>query len=197
MISVIFSRNSIIRTLSTLTLSAVLLFSKSLQADDTIQILHASDLEGGVDAIKSAPNFAAIIEALEIDAAGDTIPSITISAGDNYIPGPFFSAAGDRSLRDIFQEAYDELFGLTSPSLTNIRESDGRADISIMNIIGFDASALGNHEFDAGTSTIGGLLGTDIRGATLGDVRWLGTQFPYLSSNLDFTSDGALSGLFT
>ncbi len=197
MISVIFSKTRIARTLSTLTLSTALLFSNSLQADDTIQILHASDLEGGVDAIKSAPNFAAIIEALEIDAAGDTIPSITISAGDNYIPGPFFSAAGDRSLRDIFQEAYDELFGLTSPSLTNIRESDGRADISIMNIIGFDASALGNHEFDAGTSTIGGLLGTDIRGATLGDVRWLGTQFPYLSSNLDFTSDGALSGLFT
>ncbi|NJO00535.1 MAG: CHRD domain-containing protein, partial [Bacteroidia bacterium] len=31
----------------------------------TLQVLHASDLEGGVEAIESAPNFAAIVDTLE------------------------------------------------------------------------------------------------------------------------------------
>ncbi|MCB1120480.1 MAG: choice-of-anchor I family protein, partial [Verrucomicrobiae bacterium] len=126
-----------------------------------------------------------------------SIPSILLSAGDNFIPGPFFSAAGDGSLRDTFQTAHDELFGLVPDTLTNIREGDGRADVTIMNILGIDASAFGNHEFDAGTTTLGELLKTDIRGPGLGDVRWLGTQFPYLSTNLDFSSDANLSGVYT
>ena len=163
-------------------------------ADSRLQLLHASDLEGGVDAVGDAPNFAAVVEALEQEASG---PSILLSAGDNYIPGPFFSASGDGSLRPVFQGVHDTLFGLPDGSLNNIREAGGRADITIMNIIGFDASALGNHEFDAGTSILSDIIGTDIRGDTLGDVRWLGAQFPYLSANLDFSGDGSLSGLFT
>lgn len=155
-----------------------------------LQILHASDLEGGVDAIDNAPNFAALVDKFE-----EEMSTLVISSGDNYIPGPFFGAAGNRSLRPVLQEVYQELFN--EPALTNIREGDGRVDISLMNIIGFDASALGNHEFDAGTNTLGDLIGTDIRGTTLGDVRWLGAQFPYLSANLDFSADGNLSGLFT
>ena len=156
-----------------------------------LQVLHASDLEGGVEAIRNAPNFAAIAENLELQNAN----TVLLSSGDNYIPGPFFGAAGDGSLRTVLQEIYQELFD--EPGLTNIREGDGRADISIMNIMGFDASAVGNHEFDAGTNTFSGLIETDIRGGTLGDIRWLGAQFPYLSGNLDFSAEGDLSGLFT
>jgi len=66
-----------------------------------------------------------------------------------------------------------------------------------MNIIGFDASAVGNHEFDAGTDPYASIIGTDIRGNTFGDIRWLGSQFPYLSANLDFSEDGNLSGFYT
>jgi 2',3'-cyclic-nucleotide 2'-phosphodiesterase (5'-nucleotidase family) len=161
----------------------------------TLQILHASDLEGGVDAIDDAPRFAAVVEALEADAAAQGIPSILLSAGDNYLPGPFFSAAADSSVRSTLQTIYDQFFGLPADSL-DIRESVGRIDITNMNIIGFDASAIGNHEFDAGTSTFEDIVATDIRGSEFGDVRWLGTQFPYLSSNLDFT-DSNLEGLFT
>ena len=61
-----------------------------------LQILHASDLEGGVDAITNAPNFAAIVDELE-GRTSDFDASVLISSGDNYIPGPFFSASGDRS----------------------------------------------------------------------------------------------------
>jgi alkaline phosphatase len=160
-----------------------------------LQLLHTSDLEGGVDAIADAPNFAAVVDGLEQIAASQSIESILISSGDNYLPGPFFSASGDSDLRDDLQAFYQELFN--EPGLTNIREGSGRIDISIMNAIGFDASAVGNHEFDAGTTIFSEIIGTDIRGTTLGDVRWLGAQFPYLSANLDFSQEGALSGLFT
>ncbi|MCJ8282961.1 MAG: 5'-nucleotidase C-terminal domain-containing protein, partial [Rivularia sp. ALOHA_DT_140] len=110
-------------------------------------------------------------------------------------PGPFFGAAGDRSLRTPLQEFYQEYFD--EAGLTNVREGVGRVDISIMNAIGFDASAVGNHEFDAGTNAISDIIGTDIRGTDLGDVRWLGAQFPYLSANLDFSGDSNLSDLYT
>ncbi|KST69573.1 choice-of-anchor I family protein [Mastigocoleus testarum] len=159
--------------------------------DYTLQILHASDLEGGVDAIDSAANFAAIVDKFEDEVEN----SITLSAGDNYIPGPFFGAAGDRSLRTPLKEFYQEFFN--EAGLTNIREDVGRVDMSIMNVIGFDASAVGNHEFDAGTNAFGDIIGTDIRGNTLGDARWLGAQFPYLSANLDFSSDSNLADLYT
>ncbi|MEM9445361.1 MAG: choice-of-anchor I family protein [Verrucomicrobiota bacterium] len=188
----------LIKNLRILTGAFIALLTTGLEpafAQTTLQILHASDLEGGVDAVKDAPNFAAVVESLETDATTHGYDSIILSAGDNYIPGPFFGAAGDRSLRDIFQTVYQNFFD--ERALTNVRESPGRADITIMNLIGFDASALGNHEFDAGTSTIESIIGSDIRGATLGDVRWLGAQFPYLSSNLDFSGDGELSDLFT
>ncbi len=157
----------------------------------TLQLLHASDLEGGVEAIQNAPDFAAIIDALE-ESFDNTV---IISAGDNFIPGPFFGAASDGSVRSTIQEVNKIYFG--NENLTNLREASGRIDISIMNIIGFDASAVGNHEFDAGTSALFEIIGTDIRGTSFGDVRWLGAQFPYLSSNLDFSGDDNLSGLFT
>ncbi|EMI57448.1 choice-of-anchor I family protein [Rhodopirellula sallentina] len=166
-----------------------------LASDFSLQLLHASDLEGGVDAISDAPHFAAIVESLEADAQNDGRGSLLLSAGDNFIGGPFFSASGDGDLQTPLREAAQTLFN--EPGLTNIRADGGRVDISIMNILEFDASALGNHEFDFGTDTLGGLMGTDIRGASLGDVRWLGAQFPYLSANLDFSGDPNLAGLFT
>ncbi|MDX2305348.1 MAG: choice-of-anchor I family protein [Microscillaceae bacterium] len=156
-----------------------------------LQVLHASDLEGGVDALENAPNFAAIIDTLE----GTFDNTLILSSGDNYIPGPFFGAAGDASLRPVFQSVYQTLFN--EPGLNNLREIPGRIDISIMNIVGFDASAIGNHEFDAGPGAVFDILATDIRGANLNTVRWLGAQFPYLSANLDFSAESALSALYT
>jgi 2',3'-cyclic-nucleotide 2'-phosphodiesterase (5'-nucleotidase family) len=163
----------------------------------TLQILHASDLEGGVDAIDNAPNFASIIDFLEDEFDN----SITLSAGDNYLSGPFFSAAGDSSIAPTLQSVYEQLFGLEAGTLSSITEGVGRVDISIMNLIGFDASALGNHEFDLGTRTIKDIIDAAIADSDedgqLDEISWLGSQFPYLSSNLDFSNDGNLSGIFT
>ncbi|MGE9294965.1 MAG: choice-of-anchor I family protein [Puniceicoccales bacterium] len=160
-------------------------------AQFSLQILHASDLESGL----FAPNFAAVVQGLENDAAADGIPSILLSSGDNYIPSPTFEAAGDASMAAAYRVAYQELFG--NAGLTGITEGPGRLDITIMNILGFDASAVGNHEFDSGTATFAGLISSDISGATLADVNWTGAEFPYLSANLDFSGDANLAPLFT
>ena len=162
----------------------------------TLQLLHASDLEGGVDAIDRATNFTAIVDALE--DRHDIDASVTLSAGDNYIPGPFFNAAADRAtFRDsgLFNDVYNELFGVSGYG--GLREEGGRVDVSIMNIIGFDASAIGNHEFDGGSDAMEQIIEEDFRGPGLGDDRWVGAQFPYLSSNLDFSADPDLGNLFT
>ena len=90
---------SLSRPLHALTVAGLLWPLTEAQAQTRVQILHASDLEGGVEAIDAAPNFAAIVEALEADAGQKGLTSLLLSAGDNMIPGPFFSAAARCSNR--------------------------------------------------------------------------------------------------
>ncbi|WP_309383363.1 choice-of-anchor I family protein [Cerasicoccus frondis] len=171
----------------------------------TLQVLHASDLEGGIDAIGRAPNFAALAQFCE-ENPGSADGTIILSAGDNIIPGPFFSASSDFSLEDDLRDAYEALFGI---SLTDgvegseIETRNGAIDITIMNIVGFDASALGNHEFDLGSETLRDLIEEEFDNDVIDDssnivgpeVEWPGTTFPYLSANLDFSADADLSGI--
>lgn len=159
-----------------------------------LQILHASDLEAGVAAIEGAPNFAAVMDALEADAADRGYGSITLSSGDNYIPSPFFNASSDPSLAEALGAAYQGLYG--EPGLTGLGAASGAVDIAIMNILGFDAAAFGNHEFDLGSATVSTIIdGTPAE--TLDAIESFGAQFPYLAANLDFSGDAALAGLFT
>ncbi|KZD09875.1 5'-nucleotidase C-terminal domain-containing protein [Oceanibaculum pacificum] len=155
----------------------------------TLQILHASDLEGGVEAISRAPNFAAIVDYLE-DTYANTI---VLSAGDNFIPGPFFNAAADSSIAATLNAVFTQLYGQSFESLS---AGSGRLDIAIMNAIGFDASALGNHDFDAGTDGLLSVISPSL-GETTADTGWLGTMFPYLSANLDFSANSSLNALYT
>ncbi|NJL83594.1 MAG: hypothetical protein HC890_12760, partial [Chloroflexaceae bacterium] len=181
----------------------------------TLQLLHASDLEGGIEAIGRAPNFAAIADffASDPELGANTL---TLSAGDNYLSGPFFSAAGDNSgvpvvegvpsIQAALREAYDFIYGLapgTIQSFNEIETDSGRIDITIMNLIGFDASVLGNHEFDLGTFEVADIIATEVAGGFIDDAGILaelefpGTLFPYLSANLDFSGDENLAFLFT
>lgn len=150
----------------------------------TLQILHASDFEAGLNAVGRAGNFAAIVDYLEETYAN----SITLSSGDNYIPSPFFSAGSDASLKEVYETALESYYGLATGTL-NISPGFGTADISMLNIIGVQASAIGNHEFDAGTNPFAAIIRQ-----TAG---YPGAQFPYLSANLDFSGDPNLSGLYT
>ncbi|SEN40419.1 LPXTG-motif cell wall anchor domain-containing protein [Mesobacillus persicus] len=66
-------------------------------------------------------------------------------------------------------------------------EFKGKADLDLMNLMGFDAMTFGNHEFDLGSSSEGhGKLVEFIQGA----------QFPFVSSNVDFSQDDKFNGLF-
>jgi 2',3'-cyclic-nucleotide 2'-phosphodiesterase (5'-nucleotidase family) len=184
-------------------LTAGVLVAAAPAAADTpefrLQLLHASDLEGGVDAIGRAPNFAALVDALE-DAPGIDA-SLTVSAGDNVIPGPFFAAASDASIQPTLNSVYNTLYGLPSATFgayNDLRAAGGRIDYSIMNVIGFDASALGNHEFDLGSDPLAANIRPDLRGVAGPPAdRWVGVQFPYLSANLNFAGDTFLNPTFT
>ena len=136
----------------------------------TLQLLHAADQEAGIPALDNADRFSAVLNALRNeDADGDGVAdyenTVTLSSGDAYIPGPFFAAS-------------EEAFG-----------GQGRGDILIQNELGFEAIAFGNHEFDLGTGTVADLISADE------EDDYPGATFPYLSSNLDFSTDEDLAPL--
>lgn len=148
-----------------------------------LQVFHASDLEGGVDAIEDAPSFAAIIDRLEEEYSN----TIKLSSGDNYIPGPFFNASSEQPIRDSLRNILSDFY---ATPLTSLGTARGRIDVSIMNVIGFDASAFGNHEFDQGVSAVQDII---LSSGSASALVWMGAQFPYLSANLDFSASSLAS----
>jgi predicted extracellular nuclease/2',3'-cyclic-nucleotide 2'-phosphodiesterase (5'-nucleotidase family) len=160
----------------------------------TLELLHVADQEAGSAAVVDAPNLSGVLNALRAEDVADT--TLTLSSGDAFIPGVFFDAS-------------EAVFG-----------AGGVADVQIQNELGFQAVALGNHEFDFGTRTLSELItgqdvtddgddeepdtvpqaiatfeapalaGTDLAGQAFG-----GTDFPYLSGNLVFEPDAFLGPL--
>ncbi len=163
-----------------------------------LQLLHASDWEAGVKAIDRAANFAAIIDILE-DEYDNTL---ILSSGDGWIPGPFYASGADSALATTLRLVYSQFFseGEAEVIFTALAAAAGRPDVAIQNIIGVEAATFGNHEFDAGTSAIRDIIaaaaGADGKVGTADDVN-IGTLFPYLSANLDFSGDANLRDLFT
>jgi len=140
----------------------------------TLELLHIADQEAGEDAVVDAPLASAVVNALkaqDIGEDGQPDNTIFLSSGDAIIPGLFFTASA------------------------NAYGGPGRADILIQNELGVDAIAFGNHEFDLGTALLADLIG----GAPAeGDFpAFPGAQFPYLSGNLDFTTDANLAPFVT
>ena len=133
----------------------------------TLQILHASDLEAGIPALDDAPRFSSVLEGLKSAHPSNTL---VLSSGDNYISGPFMNASADPS--------------------AGFNGTKGRGDVLILNALGVQAAAFGNHEFDDDTALVRALLRPDPSIAP----PYPGTAFPYLSANLDFAGDGNLNG---
>ncbi|WP_394218236.1 5'-nucleotidase C-terminal domain-containing protein [Halobacillus trueperi] len=66
-------------------------------------------------------------------------------------------------------------------------EFKGQADLEFMNMMGYDMMTFGNHEFDLGSSPEGHeALADFVKGA----------EFPFVSSNVDFSQDENLSPLY-
>ncbi|MES1952525.1 5'-Nucleotidase domain-containing protein [Salinisphaera sp. S4-8] len=140
-----------------------------------LQLLHFADMDGSTAALDYVSNFSSLVNAFAIV---DTLANNTLvlSSGDNFIPGPRFFAAGALADEDV-----PEALGAAG---------NGRADIVFVNRFGTSASALGNHDLDAGTSAFAGLVAGD--GESDG---YAGAAFPYLSFNADFSGDSNLSAL--
>ncbi|MFC2992530.1 DUF4214 domain-containing protein [Halomonas tibetensis] len=159
-----------------------------------LQLLHAADMEGGGGDLLNAPNFTAIVDYLEDQEAN----SLFLSSGDLVLPGPYLAAAGDGSLQPAIQAAAEAIYGLPAGSLSGISAASGRVETLLMDLLDVEAVTLGNHEFDQGTGLIADMIAPVTgEGGTLGDLEWMGSQFPYLSANLDFSGDGNLAELAT
>lgn len=139
----------------------------------SLQVLHVADMDSGGDLVTNAKGLSALVQRFRADMPNNTV---FLSSGDNYIPGPFFNASDDASL---------------NPEL--VASGAGRGDIEILNLMGLQASAVGNHDLDLGTNFFAGLINFSTNSS--GSVTWRGAQFPYLSSNLTFTSDSNLVSL--
>ncbi len=132
-----------------------------------LQILHFYG-ESGLLGIDTAPALGALVDQFRSEYPN----TITLAEGDTWIPGPWLVAGADPSLNAVP--------GVLSTAL-------GRPDVAIMNALGVDASALGNHEYDLGSPVVSG--------AVAPSGTWVGAQFPFITSNLSFAGDSSLRGL--
>lgn len=135
---------------------AVAGLTASASAQYSLTVLHNNDGESSVlgDANRgNVAQFKTIVDETRSFYQGVGHGVVTLYAGDSIIPSPEFQA----SVNDgVF---YDAL---------------------ALNAIGYDAAAIGNHEFDAGPKTFANFLDA--------------TTVPYLSANLDFSGETALAG---
>ncbi|MGF1657927.1 MAG: ExeM/NucH family extracellular endonuclease [Rubrimonas sp.] len=153
----------------------------------TLELLHIADQEASTQAVFDAPRASAVLNALEAqDLGGDGLPDNTLrlSSGDAILPGLFFQASAA-----VFGQA-------------------GVADMLIQNALGLQAIAFGNHEFDFGSGFIADLIDgtfdldgdpateeTPVAYDVAGVPAYAGTNFPYLSANLDFSTEASLAPL--
>lgn len=130
----------------------------------TLQLLHMADMDGSnAIALANAGNFASTVSTLRNAYPDNTI---FLSSGDNYIPGARYEAGNDASMSTVS--------GVNVPG-------NGRADIAMLNAMGLQASAVGNHDLDGGTEEFASIIAVD--------ETYPGAQFPYLSSNMIFADD--------
>jgi 2',3'-cyclic-nucleotide 2'-phosphodiesterase (5'-nucleotidase family) len=142
-----------------------------------LQLLHLADGEAGLLASQTAPYLAGLVDGFDNTYANTLI----LAGGDNFIPGPFLNGGTDISVRD-------ELNAVTGSAITG-NLPIAAVDIAIHNLIGVEASTIGNHEFDLGSKVF--------RDSFTPGSGWVGAQFPYMSANLDFSGDADLSSRFT
>ena len=148
-----------------------------------LQLLHLSDGEAGLLASQTAPYLAGLVDGFDNTYANTLI----LAGGDNFIPSPFLNGGTDLSVRDELNAVTGSTISLSASTNHPI----AAVDIAIHNLLGVEASTIGNHEFDLGSRVFRDSF-------TAGSVTgWVGAQFPYLSANLDFSADADLSSRFT
>lgn len=140
-----------------------------------LQLLHYADVDGNEQsALDAVDEFSALVNFFQNDA-NYINNTLTVTSGDLIIPGPRFYAAENTAVRS--------LSGSNEP---------GHLDIAFANAFGVDASGFGNHEFDQGP---GELFDAAFSSESSNGVTFPGSDFPWLSANIDFTADGDFSSI--
>ncbi|TVQ45349.1 MAG: bifunctional metallophosphatase/5'-nucleotidase [Gloeocapsa sp. DLM2.Bin57] len=152
-------------------------------AEFTLQIIHTSDQEAGIPALQDIIGLSAVMNAIEDDYEN----TIKLTSGDMYISGPFYGASSD---------IYDSQ---ATESNANV---PGIADILVNNALGWDAAAVGNHEFSSADTGFFNLIASnpdivdgEAGGVGIGEDGYPGTAFPYLATNLDYSEATLPEGL--
>ncbi len=128
-----------------------------------LTLLHNNDGESRLlpeDDIGGVARFASVVERVRQEVAADQAPHVEllVASGDNFLAGPQFNASLEKGA-----PFYDSI---------------------ALDLIGYDAIDLGNHEFDFGPD----VLAEFIRG-------FRANPAPFLSANLDFRAEPALRAL--
>lgn len=131
----------------------------------TLTILHNNDGEsqlinagGDNEDFGGVARFATLVNNLRDEAVqGDNRGVVLLSSGDNFLAGPEFNASLEKGV-----PFYDTI---------------------AIDLIGYDAMAIGNHEFDFGPEVLADFIGG------------FGGSLPFVSANLDFSGEPRLQEL--
>lgn len=170
-------KNYYLNMIKAFALTFFLCSSANVVAQDNfqLQLLHYADVDGNEQsALDSVDEFSALVDFFQNDPTYGS-NTLTLTSGDIIIPGPRFYAAENSAVR----------------SLTGSNEP-GHLDIAFANAFGVDAAGFGNHEFDQGP---GELFDAAFSSESNSGVTFPGSNFPWLSSNIDFSADGDFSGV--
>ncbi|MGH8952968.1 MAG: bifunctional metallophosphatase/5'-nucleotidase, partial [Acidimicrobiia bacterium] len=135
------------------------------ESDVTLTLLHNNDGESALlgSTVDGQPfggvaTFASLVDDLrKAGGKGRDNVSLLVSSGDNYLASAQFQASLDKGI-----PYYDAI---------------------AMDLIGYDAVAIGNHEFDFGPDVFANFVNSFKR------------KTPFLSSNLDFSNEPGFDGL--
>ena len=148
--------------------SAAALFAGAAQADTVLHILHTNDLHSRIEAINE---FDSTCDA-ETTAAGECFGGVArVAAKVKELRDKITAEGGNVIVLDAGDQYQGSLFYMTYK---------GKDVAEFMTAIGYDAMAVGNHEFDDGPEGL----------AILAD----GVEFPVLSGNLDLSQSNVLNG---
>ncbi|MGH2545599.1 MAG: bifunctional metallophosphatase/5'-nucleotidase [Actinomycetota bacterium] len=139
------------------------------RVDFLLTILHNNDGESallGEEDFGGVARFKSLVDRLKFEATHGPPPAagrgakrgvVMLSSGDNFLAGPQFNASLEKG----------------APFFDTIA----------LDLVGYDALAIGNHEFDFGPDVLADFIGG------------FSSEVPFLSSNLDVSAEPALQAL--
>lgn len=141
----------------------------STSSNFSLTLFHNNDgesqlinLGSGKEDFGGVARFKTLADQLRAEAESAFSATLFLSSGDNFLAGPEFNAGLSRKATDSSAPFYDAI---------------------AIQSIGYDALAMGNHDFD---------FGPDVYADLIDDIQ---SPMPFLSANLDFSEHAPLNAL--